>query len=79
MFYEATGWRCPGCGITHMCVALMQGDIHLAIACNPMLFFLAPVMLFVLMVHLWEYIKTGSIRNAKWEKRLCQYRDHRGA
>ena len=46
MFYAATGWHCPGCGLTRCLHALAHGDLPQAFAMNPLLLVfivLAPV------------------------------------
>ena len=37
MFYAATGWHCPGCGLTRCLHALAHGDLPQAMAMNPLL------------------------------------------
>lgn len=37
MFYTATGWHCPGCGLTRCLHALAHGDLPQAMAMNPLL------------------------------------------
>ena len=34
-FYEVTGLQCPGCGITHLVLCLLRGDIGGAFSYNP--------------------------------------------
>lgn len=38
VFYSLTGLKCPGCGITHMMLALLALDWKAAYAANPFLF-----------------------------------------
>ena len=55
-----TGYRCPGCGITHCAVNLLHGRVREAYAANQFVFILAP---FGLIYGLWRairYIRVGS-------------------
>ncbi len=45
-FHYVTGLKCPGCGMTRMCLHLAKGEFRAAFASNAVMFFLAP--LFVL-------------------------------
>lgn len=55
-----TGWPCPSCGLTRAALALLQGDIALALTLNP----LAPLVLLALGVFAggaWlGYVRTGQ-------------------
>lgn len=44
MFRTLTGFKCPGCGITHMLVAELQFNFAQAYAANPALYLLQPVI-----------------------------------
>lgn len=44
IFRTLTGFKCPGCGITHMLVAELQLDFAQAYAANPALYLLQPVV-----------------------------------
>ncbi len=37
-FRRLTGYPCPGCGTTRMALAVLRGDLHGAVACNPLAF-----------------------------------------
>ena len=55
-----TGYRCPGCGITHFAVNLLHGRVWEAFEANQFVFILAP---FGLIYGLWRairYIRVGS-------------------
>lgn len=55
-----TGYRCPGCGITHCAVNLLHGRIHEAYEANQFVFILAP---FGLLYGIWRairYIRVGN-------------------
>ena len=44
MFYSATGWHCPACGLTRCLHALAHGDLPRAFSMNRLLFVLLAVM-----------------------------------
>ncbi|MDO5519905.1 MAG: DUF2752 domain-containing protein [bacterium] len=65
-----TGLRCPGCGISHMCMALIQGNFTEAYHANRILFCLLPVFI-VEGIHLiLRYIKQGNKPLSKWDNWL---------
>lgn len=45
VFRLITGWKCPGCGITHMIMDLMQGDFRQAFHANAFLFLTWPFII----------------------------------
>ncbi|HBA68182.1 MAG TPA: DUF2752 domain-containing protein [Lachnospiraceae bacterium] len=57
--YFMTGWKCPGCGITHMCIALLHLDFASAFEANPALLLLSPFLLIIFVWHSINYIQTG--------------------
>lgn len=56
-FYRLTGYLCPGCGVSRMCMALLRGDWAGARAANPALFFLLPVLAGLLVWRVVGYVK----------------------
>ena len=57
---DVTGYRCPGCGITHCAVNLLHGRVREAFEANQFVFILAP---FGLIYGIWRavrYIRDGS-------------------
>ncbi len=44
LFRLFTGLKCPGCGVTHMVLAITQLDFPLAFHSNPALFLLQPLI-----------------------------------
>ncbi|WP_218587676.1 DUF2752 domain-containing protein [Selenomonas ruminantium] len=50
IFHLLTGYKCPGCGVTHLVLALLRGDIQAAWQANPAILLALP--LFVLW---WGY------------------------
>lgn len=49
LFQAFTGLYCPGCGTTRALHALVHGDVATAIAMNPLLFVLVPLLGVVLL------------------------------
>lgn len=67
IFHLVTGLKCPGCGVTRMCVALMHLDFRSAYEYNQMIFILSPVLLFIFLTCV-----IGYIRNGHWETNRTQ-------
>jgi hypothetical protein len=44
LFHLLTGWKCPGCGITRMILALSRLDFPAAFAANPFLLVTMPFL-----------------------------------
>lgn len=44
-FRWLTGYLCPGCGITALCLSLIHGDVRAAYEANPFLFCTLPFLL----------------------------------
>lgn len=57
-----TGLKCPGCGVTRMCLSLLRGDFAAAWKYNAVLLCVLPFLLFLLCWIAYCYIKTGSVR-----------------
>lgn len=50
LFHELTGFYCPGCGMTRLTLALLQGNVYQAFRYNMLFFFLVPLyFLYVLL------------------------------
>lgn len=62
-----TGLKCPGCGVTHMCLALMRLDFATAFMANPALFLSAPLLMIIFIPYLAGYIRTGSRQMSSWQ------------
>lgn len=60
MFHLITGFKCPGCGVTHMCVALLQLDFRGAYESNQMLFLLSPFLAIVFAIYIAGYVRDGE-------------------
>ena len=60
MFHLITGFKCPGCGVTHMCVALLQLDFRGAYESNQMLFLLSLFLAIVFATYIAGYVRDGE-------------------
>ena len=70
-FHYLTGWDCPGCGVTRMCLALLCLDLSAAWSANPGMLLLSPLLLGLLSWHAVTYIRTGNRRFTRGETFLC--------
>ena len=62
VFYRVTGLKCPGCGVTRMCVALLQFRWREAWNCHSMLMIQLPFLGLIAMRNVIAYIKKGFCR-----------------
>lgn len=65
-FYTVTGWQCPGCGVSRMCLSLLHGDIAAAYGANPALLLTLPLFLALAVDVSVRYIRTGVRRPQGW-------------
>ena len=65
IFHEITGYKCPGCGITHLVFALLKLNIHEAFISNPLVFIYMPFIIFyfVYLDYLYIYDRKDKILN----------------
>ena len=66
IFYEITGLKCPGCGITRMIVSVARLDLASAFKYNPFLFITGPFILLYLAFLEIKYVLSGSTAMDKW-------------
>lgn len=63
LFYQFTGWRCPGCGLGRSVRCILAGDWRQAFEFNPLLMpCIIPGTLFLLYTA-WQYIIGTDYRN----------------
>ena len=67
IFHRITGLRCPGCGITHLCMDLLKLDIKAAFMDNPYAFIILPILAVILFRQLILYIKNGREDYSRFE------------
>lgn len=66
-FNLITGLHCPGCGVSRMCIALLQLDFATAFQSNAYLMVIVPVLL-ALGAGKWaQYLKNGRTVTGRWE------------
>lgn len=63
-FYEITGLRCPGCGITRSILALLKLNIYEALSYNAFVFFIIAYILYLFICTAKEYIISGKYKLA---------------
>lgn len=57
-----TGLKCPGCGVTRLCISLLKGDFAAAWHYHPVLFCILPLLAVLLLWSAYRYVKTGTVR-----------------
>lgn len=67
-FHRITGWNCPGCGATHMLLALLRGELRRAFWYNPVLLILLPALCVVIGDIYIRFLKTGFVVPRPWER-----------
>lgn len=66
IFHLITGFYCPGCGVTRMCINLLKLDIYSAFRCNPAVFVILPFLTLIFVRRAYDYIKFGTAKHEKW-------------
>lgn len=67
-FRMITGWLCPGCGITHMLIALIHLDFHTAYLENPFLLLTFPFLIGEIIYQ--RYLQLTKQVNPQWNQVL---------
>lgn len=66
-FHAITGLDCPGCGVTRMCLSLLELDLDGAWRANPVLLALLPFIGGLLAYRGVVYVRRGNVPTARWE------------
>ena len=69
-FRTFTGWLCPGCGVTRLCLALLRWDWAAAWNANPVLLLTLPVLAALGARLAARYVREGGTDGPKWESAL---------
>ena len=67
VFRLVTGYRCPGCGMTHAAMALIHGQPKIAFRENPLSLSVVPLLLLYGAYRAGVYIRTARTDFRKWE------------
>lgn len=59
--------QCPGCGITHMLLAMMRGDFSGAFYSHPVIFCFMPFLGWILVKNFGNYLFSRKTVWKKWE------------
>ena len=65
-FNTVTGFRCPGCGITHVFLCLMNFDFAGAFYANRFLFVTSPLLLLLVVLNVFCSEKIKKLPFVKW-------------
>ena len=66
IFHILTGFKCPGCGLTHMGVALLHLDIAAAWESNPVILCMLPPGFVLALYTISVYITKGKWPDSRW-------------
>ena len=68
IFNTITGYLCPACGISRMCVSILKFEFIEAFYYNRLVFLLIPLFCFFIVKWSYDYVKKGKITKSKTEK-----------
>ena len=67
IFRLLTGWKCPGCGVSHLIVHLVHFEIAAAFFENPFVFVLLPLLICYGIYRAVRYVMHNDRSYRKWE------------
>lgn len=71
VFNYVTGLECPGCGVSRMCLALLDFDVKRAFDCNPAVMICLPFLLYLFSYLAVRYILYGELHLKRHHEYLC--------
>lgn len=69
-FHMVTGLYCPGCGVSHMCLALLRLDFQAAFQANAAIMLLLPFGIIIAARMAVRYVKYGTFFPTRMENRI---------
>lgn len=73
-FYRTFHLKCPGCGLTRMCLSISNLNFKMAAEENILMFVLLPIFLFLLSIKDFKYINNDDknfFKNQNLENIIC--------
>ena len=67
VFHMVTGLYCPGCGVSHMCLALLRLDFQAAFQANAAIMLLLPLGIGITVRMAVRYVKYGTFSPTRTE------------
>ena len=75
VFHRITGFECPGCGISHMCMSILKfiflgfdvNYLMIAFKSNPFIVIMSPIFLYLVSKYSYIWIKTGKLKETKFD------------
>lgn len=71
LFHTITGLKCPGCGVSRMCISLLKGDIHSAFLYNRGIMVMSPFIVYFCVKELYLYVRYNDFALKKQERVLA--------
>ncbi|MGN1481544.1 DUF2752 domain-containing protein [Porcipelethomonas sp.] len=66
IFHKITGFYCPGCGVTRMCIHLINLDFYRAFRSNPGVFLSLPLLIVIFSASAYSHVRYGKPAKQKW-------------
>lgn len=66
IFHRITGFYCPGCGVTRMCINIIKLDFYSAFRSNPAIFVIIPFLAVIFAVRTYSVLKYGIAKQKIW-------------
>lgn len=70
-FHQITGLKCPGCGISRMCISLLKGDVYSAFLYNRGVMLMSPFIIYFVIKEFYLYVRYNDFTLKNWERVLA--------